>query len=161
MKKLIIAGGMLLMAVTPAFGQVRNATKAGELKERIQEKRQEVRAKVAEVHANRLEKRFSFYYRRLSGLATKIENRLGIMAGNGKDVAAAQAKVDEAQVKLEEAKAAGDEAIAQFRAIDPDKYEAQRALALQARDMANEARSAFKAVWQLLKDAVALAKEVK
>jgi len=130
-----------------------------ELKEEIVQNRQEVRAHVAEVHANRLQKRFDAYYKRLSKMITKFRARLEVMKTNGKDVTAATAKVDEAAAKLEEAKKLADKSIQAFRDIDPDKYAEQRELALQARDIAMEARTAFKEVLTLLKSSLPLLKK--
>ncbi len=129
-----------------------------EVRELRQENRQEVRSVVAENHANRLERRFNLYYNRLSGIATRLQKRLDTLKSEGKDVGAAEAKLSEAKAKLESAKTLGAQSVAAFRAIDPAKFEEQKAEAKAARDVANQARTAFKDSLLLFKNVL---KEVK
>ncbi len=120
----------------------------------IQEIRQENRSKVAENHANRLERRFGFYYDRLSKIIVRFEARLVILDNAGKNTADSKAKLALAKTKLEAAKVAGQEAVVQFRAIDPAKFSEQKTEAFAARDLAVSARKLFQESHQLLKDAL-------
>lgn len=129
-----------------------------EIKEMRVENRQEVRSVIAENHANRLERRFKYYYDRLSGIAKRIETRLATLKSQGKDTASADAKLTSAKTTLESAKSLADQAVAAFRAIDPAKFDEQKAEALAARDLANQARVAFKDALSLFKSVL---KEVK
>lgn len=134
------------------------SAKRAEVRENIQEKRQEVRAHVAEVHAKRLEKRFEVYGKRLESIIERLQARIDILQTNGKDTTAAQAKLDEAESALTQAKTKANSAVSTFESVDPDQYEAQRSLALQAADIAKEAREDFQEVQSLLKEVVALLK---
>lgn len=129
-----------------------------EVRELRQENRQEVRSMVAENHANRLERRFKFYYDRLSGIASRIQTRLDTLKSNGEDTTAALSKLTEAKTKLESAKTLGAQSVAAFRAIDPTNFEEQKTEAKAARDLANQARAAFKDALLLFKNVL---KEVK
>lgn len=129
-----------------------------EMRDLRSENRQEMRSMVAENHANRLERRFKFYYDRLSGIAARLQNRLDTLKSNGKDTASALAKLTEAKTKLESAKTLGAQSVAAFRAIDPAKFEEQKTEAKAARDLANQARVAFKESLVLFKNVL---KEVK
>ena len=120
----------------------------------IQEIRQENRSKVAENHANRLERRFGFYYDRLSKIIVRFEARLVILDNAGKNTADSKAKLALAKTKLEAAKVAGQEAGVQFRAIVPAKISEQKTELLAARDLATSARKLFQEAHQLLKDAL-------
>lgn len=115
------------------------------------ENRQEIRSGVAANHAVRLERRFQYYYTRLSGIATRLQTRLNLLKAEGKDITSAQAKLTAAASKLDTAQSLGVQAVAAFRAIDPAKFEEQKAEAQAARDLANQARVAFKDTLALLK----------
>jgi len=132
-----------------------------EKREEVKEKVQEIRSNVAENHANRLERRFAFYYSRLSNIITRFEKRLDILKADGKDVSAISAKLTEVKTKLESAKAKGVEAVAAFKAIDPDKFSEQKSEAMAARDLANSARKLFVDTHTLLKDALKSLKVIK
>jgi hypothetical protein len=140
-----------------------------EKKEQVQEKKaeltqkmQQTRAKILEKHANRLQNRFlNIYYPRLEKLIAKFQDRLNLMAENGKDITAAQGKLDEASDKLTEAKVYADQCVSEFKNIDPDKYESQRELALAAKETAQKARAAFKESRDLLKQVLSLAKKAQ
>lgn len=119
---------------------------------------QEIRSKVADNHANRLERRFKFYYERLSKIIVKFQTRIDYLKGKGKDTTAVQTKLDAAKVKLESAKVKGEAAVAAFRKIEPGKWEEQKPAMLAAKDLAEEARGLFKDAFKLLKDAL---KELK
>jgi hypothetical protein len=140
--------------------EIRDAVKSNreEIKEIRVENRQEVRSMVAENHANRLERRFRYYYQRLSGIATRIQQRLETQKSEGKDTTAALTKLQEAKSKLESAKSLSEQAVAAFRSIDPARFEEQKTQALGARDLANQARVTFKDALALLKTVL---KEVK
>lgn len=123
-----------------------------------QERRETRRDSVAQFHATRLTNRFGFYSQRLTNLIEKVDTKLSEMASEGKDVAAAQVKLDEAQSALNESKSLGSQAIAAFEAIEPAEYETQRDQALAARDLAQQARESYKEAVSLMKEAVKLAK---
>lgn len=125
-----------------------------------QERRETRRDNIAQFHATRLSNRFGFYTQRLTNLIEKTDSKLTEMAGEGKDVAAAQAKLDEAEVALNEAKSLGNRAIAAFEAIEPAEYDVQRDSALAARDLAQQARESYIKAVSLMKEAVKLAKNV-
>lgn len=125
-----------------------------ERREEIQDNIQERRSNVAENHANRLERRFAFYYSRLGNIIMRFEKRLDILKADGKDITAVSIKLTEVKTKLESAKAKGAEAVAAFRAIDPAKFSEQKTEALAARDLANSARKLFVETHTLLKDAL-------
>lgn len=109
----------------------------------IQEIRQENRRKVAENHANRLERRFKFYFDRMTSIIARFQARLDTLQTAGKDVSAIQAKLDSTKVKLSEAKTKGESAVVAFRATDP-----------AGRDFAESTRTLFKEAHTLLKDAL-------
>lgn len=115
---------------------------------------QEIINNVSARHANRLERRFNFYYTRLNNIILRFQKRLDILKADGKDIAGVQAKLDLTKTKLEEAKAKGLEAVAAFRAIDPAKFSEQKTAAFAARDLAVAARKLFADTLVLLKDAL-------
>ncbi len=127
-------------------------------REERQENRQEVRSNVAENHANRLEKRFGFYFDRLNAIIARFNTRLNSLNSSDPAVVKIKTKLTLAKTKLLEAKTKGDEAIDAFRSIDPAKFAQQKAAALAARDLANSARKLYMEVHTLLKEAV---KELK
>ncbi len=124
-----------------------------------QERRENRRDNTAQLHAARLTNRFGFYSQRLTNLIDKIETKLSEMATEGKDVTAAQAKLNEAKAALDKAKSLGSQAITAFEAIEPAEYETQRDRALAARDLAQQARKNYQEAVFLMKEAVNLAKE--
>lgn len=121
---------------------------------------QEMRDNVAARHANRLERRFNFYYTRLSNILLRFQKRLDTLKADGKDVTTIQQKLDATKAKLEEAKTKGMEAVAAFKAIDPAKFSEQKTAAFAARDLANAARKLFADTLVLLKDALKALKVV-
>lgn len=131
----------------------RRPDRAVEIQE-IKQGRQEFRSNVAENHANRLERRFKFYFDRLSGIITRFQTRLDTLKAGGKDISTVQTRLDAAKTKLAEAKTKGEVAVTAFRAIDPAKFNEQKTEAKAARDLAQAARALFKEVHNLLKDAL-------
>ncbi|GAB4026183.1 MAG: hypothetical protein Fur0011_0930 [Candidatus Microgenomates bacterium] len=175
MKQTLILVPLLLLSITtPIFAEdqtlretrqenrreIRESIKENreEMRELRTENRQEVRSVVAENHANRLERRFKFYYDRLSGIASRLQTRLDSLKSTGKDISSALSQLTEAKAKLESAKTLGTQSVAAFRAIDPAKFEEQKAEAKAARDLANQARLAFNDALLLFKGVL---KEVK
>ncbi len=158
-KAILIGISALLLAPTIVLAESdenvtrRRPERAVQIQE-IRQDRQEFRSKVAENHANRLERRFKFYFDRLSGIIARFQTRLDTLKTNGKDVAATQTKLDGAKSKLAEAKVKGEAAVAAFRAIDPAKFSEQKTEAKAARDLADSARGLFKEVHALLKVAL-------
>jgi hypothetical protein len=130
-------------------------------REERREQVQELRSSVAENHANRLERRFKFYFDRLSGIINRFQTRLDTLKASGKDVVATQSKLDTAKSKLAEAKTKGESAVSAFRTIDPAKFSEQKEEAKAARDLAEAARGLFKEVHTLLKDALKSLKAIK
>lgn len=129
-----------------------------ELREDLKTNMQEKRSTIAESHAQRLELRFKFYFDRLSNIIGRFQVRLDLLKKDGKDVAAAQAKLDTAKTRLAEAKTKGEASIASFKAVDPTKISEQKTELLAARDLANAARKLYSDVNNLLKLAL---KELK
>ena len=176
MKKILLfVLPLLLVSVAPAYAEDAKTLRETrmenrqEIKSEIMENRQEVkdmrvenhqeiRSLVAENHANRLERRFKFYYDRLSNIARRLETRLATLKSDGKDTSVADTKLTEATTKLETAKSLGEQAVSAFRAIDPAKFAEQKEQALAARDLANQARVAFKEALSIFKSVL---KEVK
>lgn len=147
MKRIIL---VLLCVGLAVPGCVKAKEKQGE----IQEIRQEFRSKVAENHANRLERRFKSYYERISKIMVRFQARLDTLKTQGKDTSPTQVKLDSAKAKLELAKIKGEAAVAAFRVIDPAKFSEQRDQVFAARDLAKEARGLFVETQTLLKDAL-------
>lgn len=138
--------------------QEQREEKRVELQERMEENkevRQEIRSNVAQVHAERLQIRFAGYYERLNKLMAKIQTRINQMSAEGKNVSTAQQKMNEAKTALTSAKTYGDQSLAKFKSIQPENYEAQRAIALEARDLAEKAREQFFQTLKLMKEVVA------
>lgn len=131
-----------------------------ERQENQEEKRLEIRNRVAQVHANRLQHRFNVYYQRLSKIILKIEERLKNLQSEGKDITMAQAKLNEAKTKLEEAKKYADESVSTFTSIIPNEENGQKEVALEGRDLAEKARELFKEVLRLIKEAVRISKSL-
>lgn len=165
-KYLMTALALTVLAPTIAFAQgdenvtKRRPERAVEIQEIRQDNRQNLRSSVAENHANRLERRFGFYFARLGNIIARFQRRLDALKTAGKDTTAVQAKLDAAKSKLAEAKAKGAEAIAAFKAIDPAKFSEQRAEAFAARDLATAARKLFVETHTLLKEALRLLKTI-
>lgn len=113
-----------------------------------------VRANVAELHANRLERRFKFYYTRLNNIMIRFQTRLDLLSGEGKSTSAAQLKLNAAKAKLEEAKLKGDEAVLSFRAIAPGAVTDQKTALTAASNLATAARKLFQDTLDLLKIAL-------
>lgn len=138
--------------------------KVEKTRERVEEATtalRERRSKIIEAHSERLQNRFiDKYYVHLSNFIVRIQKRLDTMKTNGKDVTAAQAKLDLAKSELESAKIKSQSSIAAFKAIDTSSdNNKQREEAFAARDTANGARESFRKVWALLLEAIKLAKE--
>lgn len=113
---------------------------------------------VAEIHANRLERRFKFYYDRLNGIMMRFQTRLDLLSSEGKSTSATQIQLNAAKAKLEEAKLSGVAAVAAFRAIDPAKVKEQRTELKEAVMLAKKTRDIFQESLALLKTAL---KELK
>lgn len=125
-----------------------------ERREERVENRQERRADFAQKHADRIERRFNLYAEHLLNVANRIEARAQMMTKNGKNTTEALAKVTEARTYITSAQSKGAEAVAKFRSIDATNYDTQRAIALEARDLAEAGREDFKTARNLLHEAV-------
>jgi hypothetical protein len=131
--------------------------RANQFEERREERvenQQERRADFAQQHAERLERRFALYAEHLLNVANRIETRAQMMSKNGKNTTEALAKVTEARSYITSAQTKGAEAVATFRAIDVTTYDTQRAIALDARDLAEASREDFITARDLLREAV-------
>lgn len=163
MKKIIFFIALVsLFTTSPVFAQ--DATSSPDTTTRrrsdkpenvqIQEVRQELKAdlkslrsQLFEDHAKRLDKRFSFYFKRFTNIIDRFQTRLDTLKASGKNTSLAQAKLDLARTKLASAKTKGDQAIAAFKSQTQG-----------ARDLALSARSLYIEVGLALKDAL---KELK
>jgi tetratricopeptide (TPR) repeat protein len=118
------------------------------------------RERILATHTNRLRQRYQVYYQRLTNLGEKLEQRLNLLEQERQiDISAAREQLDEALIKLEQARTQGEEAIKNFEEIDPEQYQSQRQLALQARDLALQATQQFRETLQLMLNAVRSAME--
>jgi membrane-associated HD superfamily phosphohydrolase len=171
MKKILYFLITLVLLFTPSIVQAEDSddsrstlreriqTRMENVKERMQERvdtRQIRRDARAEKHAERLQTRFTNYYDRLNKIIEKVQTRLSNLLADGKDVTLAQNKLDEAKTKLSEVKVLADESFSLFNSIEADKFEEQKAVALSAKDKANEARKLFIEAHKLIKEAVKL-----
>lgn len=120
----------------------------------VKDKMQEIRSNVAENHANRLERRFKFYFDRLTNILTRFDKRVATLKSEGKNTASVETSLTAAKTKLAEAKTKGDASVAAFKAIDPAKFSEQKTAALAARDLAISARKLFMDTHSLIKDAL-------
>lgn len=114
-----------------------------EVREEVKERVQARRSDLAENHANRLEKRFSAYYTRLSDIILRFQKRLNLLKAEGKAVETAEADLNKAKSSLESAKLKGAEAVSAFKAIDLSSLADQKTALMAARDLANAARKLF------------------
>ncbi|MBD3250681.1 MAG: hypothetical protein GF381_03895 [Candidatus Pacebacteria bacterium] len=148
--------------------QTPSSPSADQVKERVRERvenaqeqaaqnRQQARERLAEIHARRLQRRFNFYYQRLTKLAEKLQTRLNQLELNPEVEQQVQEKLNQAFAYLETAQAQAETSVELFESIDPDQYQAQRQIALQARDQAMTARNNFRSALVELKEAVKLA----
>ncbi|KKU89291.1 MAG: hypothetical protein UY18_C0001G0023 [Microgenomates group bacterium GW2011_GWF2_47_9] len=126
-----------------------------EQRQEIQTKRIETRLRLAKNHAERLQKRFSFYYERLNNIITRFQARLDLSKTEGKDTTTSQQLLDQAKSNLLSAESKGKEAIQTFTSFDPEwsQDEMQNKVRL-GQSQAEEARNAFKQVLELLKSAL-------
>ena len=114
-----------------------------EIRQELETKREEIRNRIAQIHATRLTKRFDAYYLRLASIITRFEARLIILQKNGKDIVPTQAKLDLTKAKLVEAKTAGQDAVKALEAKDPP-----------AKELATTAHDLYKETLTLLKDSL-------
>lgn len=166
MSKLLLTLALLIIATIPVRAET-NQESRDEVREGIQqlrterrENKEEQRSKVAENHANRLERRFNLYYKRLTNITERFQKRLDYLNTKNQDVTALQSSLDSIKSKLSTAKAAGDKAIAAFKAIEPGTWEEQKAALQAARDLADKARELYKEVHTLLKSALRDLKQI-
>lgn len=124
------------------------------------QKRLEVRMSIAQIHAQRLEKRFAYYYERLNKIITKISEKIALQKAAGKDTSQVEVNLEIAKDKMIAAKTYGDEAISKFNDIKADNYQGERDLAILARDDAWSARNSYQEVLQILKEIVKTLKEL-
>lgn len=132
-----------------------------ERREQVRERRLESVEARLHRHADRLDRRFTFYYSRLTLIADKIEKRLSVLSSDGKDVTDARAKLAEARSQIEAAKALGNQAVAAFSSIMvTDDRDALRAAIKSAKDIVKQTREACRSAVSLLKETVRLVRGV-
>jgi hypothetical protein len=118
------------------------------------------RERILAMHVNRLRQRYQVYYQRLTTIGEKLEQRLNLLEQEPHiDMTAPREQLDEALIKLEQARIQGEEAIEEFEAIDPEQYQSQRQLALQAKNLALQATQQFRETLNLMLTAVRSAME--
>ncbi|KUK79593.1 MAG: hypothetical protein XD95_0277 [Microgenomates bacterium 39_7] len=116
--------------------------------------REQTQNQVAQLHARRVQKRFKFYNQRLSTIGEKLQNRFRVLEAQGYNLSAAQEQLEQALQKVELGVIQAEEATNQLNEINPEQYQAQRQMALEARDQIEQARISFQQALQLFKDAV-------
>ncbi len=115
-----------------------------------QQQQVQARQRILTVHTERLQRRFSFYDERLTAIGEKLQIRLQEMAADGIEVDEAQATLQRAFEALDAAGQNTETAIQAFEEIDPEQYQAQRQMALAARDVALEAHNQYQQALQLM-----------
>ncbi len=130
-----------------------------ETQDQAEQQRQQVKNRFVERIGLQLERRYEFYYQRLSKLADKLEALIANLEEQGNDLTEAKKQLGAAHTTLEQANATGLEAVDEFDQVDPENYQEQRNLALAARDVALEARNFFQESLSLLKDVVSLIRQ--
>jgi predicted nuclease with TOPRIM domain len=128
--------------------------KREQIKQKIHQKRTKTKKYILEKHAKRLSWRTNLYYRRLNHLIEKLQNRIDKLTAQNINTATAQNKLDQAQDQLDQAKALADEAVSQFKTIDPNTVDNPGDYAHAARDFARQARTSFTEVVGLLKETI-------
>jgi len=146
---LILVATSLLITPSPVL-----AVSPNDLRVTVAAIQQQVRSSITARHADRLQHRFTFYHSRLLQLLNKISQRAQIMADNGQNTVTAIQTIDQATIALNQAKDKGEEAVTLFQSINPDTYQTQREIALQARDLAQESRALFSQTRNLLQQAI-------
>ncbi len=124
-----------------------------EMRDNVQDTMQQRRSTIAQSHAYRLERRFQYYTDSLTKFADRLDAKIAEMSQNGTDTSEAKADIATARSLIASASDKGAKAVAQFEAVDPDKYEEQRDQALAARDLAMAARADFQSALQSLRSA--------
>ncbi|MCD8484144.1 hypothetical protein LRY65_05155 [Candidatus Woesebacteria bacterium] len=125
-----------------------------ERRQEAQENRQQVRDTVTQEHAERLEYRFGIYGDRLADIISRLEVKIDEMEAAGFDVSEERSQLSEAEVLLMDAEDSATEAIMKFVSIEPDLYAEQRSMAMEGRDMAQTARRQYAEVRSMLQDIV-------
>lgn len=124
----------------------------------VQIAKQTFRVNRALIHADRLERRFAFYEKRLKDIANRVAKRIEKEKSEGKDVVSAQSHINSALTTLSSAVENGKQAVTAFKAITPKSWEEQKIEASAAKDLAKKARDGFAQTRKLLIDAVSALK---
>lgn len=137
------------------------AEKRKEVRNQIKEKGLEFRTNAAQAHAKRLERRFGFYYRRLTKIADKVQSRIAKTEAKheGLDLSAATARLEIARTTLEDARAEGEAAVVAFNEVEPTTPKELQQAAKKALNAAKTTREAFMEAASLLKQSVKLIKQ--
>lgn len=146
--------------------------KVQEKKDRVEEKIAEVKAlhqereddrsedravrrdQLAKAHAERLERRFAFYAKRLSSIAERLQSRLNTLKDEGKNISVPQKSLDTAKAELQKAQTAASNAVVLFTIIPTEEGVPQQTALTKAKEAATEARKSFIAAHKLLTQAV-------
>jgi hypothetical protein len=142
------------------------ASAAAELRETVQEAREvrkatmaaarrTYRSERAQVHGERLDRRFAFYAQRLTTIATRIQTRIDTKKQTGADVATAQAALDKAKLLITQATSEGAQAVSLFENITVTTWDLQAPQIKAAIEQANKARMSFVSARLALLDAAA------
>lgn len=127
-----------------------------EVRQNLEEKKQERIGAFTLRHAERLEKRFADYARRLTNIADRLEQRINTTTPEFKQKEEALEKIAEARQLLSQAETGALDSISEFRSIDVIEYESYRSIALSARDTAEETRELFLEARKTLQEALRL-----
>ncbi len=129
-------------------------------KEAVEERRQSRRAERVMVHANRVEARFEVYTDRLEKLIVKLQARIDTSAKEGKDIAAAQAKLDEASDAYQDSQVVAADVVEQLKVLGQDTNMSVEDLRAKAAELIKSAHDSFKGVTALIKESIVLLKQL-
>lgn len=136
-------------------------TNKAELKEDVKTMVGTLRTDHAKLHADRLERRFNFYFTRLSNIATRIQTNIDKTKAAGKNVAAVQTQLDTANTTLNQAKTDGASAVSMFRSIPVGSWDLQKPDVKAAIAQAQKARGEFVTARKQLVDVVTALKKLQ
>lgn len=124
-------------------------------RQEMQDRQQLARDRMAQLHADRLERRFGFYYLRLGNIIERLQSRLDSMSAEGTNVEDAQEALDSASDKLDEAYELAQQAISQFQ--EASQGQSMDEMARSAASLALRAQTMFVEVVMDLRKVVRIA----